>query len=202
MNSISKEEDFYAQAMQEIEAGNCRLGLWAKAFAEAEGNEAKAKALYLKLRVQAEFQKEAAMNREQSAQGTNSDQRQFSPPEQPLFARDGHGPGAHPSTPKVFLNKLKSGDYGLAKTYWLFGVLTNSIAGLFVKVLVPVAPNLGALLILVCVAYNVIAMIGVWRAADSYKGEPLWAILAKIAVLGGSVLNFVALGSIPLIFMN
>jgi hypothetical protein len=45
------EEELYAAAMDELERGIPRLGLWAKAFADADGNENKAKALYLKYRV-------------------------------------------------------------------------------------------------------------------------------------------------------
>ena len=46
------EEMLYAEAMREIEQGLRRAGLWGKAIAESDGDEKKAKALYLKLRVQ------------------------------------------------------------------------------------------------------------------------------------------------------
>lgn len=44
-------ERLWAQALDELEGGNRRLGLWAKAFADAQGNEAAAKANYLRDRV-------------------------------------------------------------------------------------------------------------------------------------------------------
>ena len=44
------EEEFYELAYEEIESGNLKKGLWAKAFSEAEGDENKAKALYIKYR--------------------------------------------------------------------------------------------------------------------------------------------------------
>ena len=47
------EEMLYAEAMREIESGIRRDGLWGKAIAESDGDEKKAKAFYLKLRVQA-----------------------------------------------------------------------------------------------------------------------------------------------------
>ena len=47
------EEELYAEALRELEQGIRRDGLWAKAFAKSEGNEEKAKALYIELRVQA-----------------------------------------------------------------------------------------------------------------------------------------------------
>ncbi len=48
----STEEDHWAEAMAEVESGQRRPGVWAKAFAESEGDETKAKVAYLKARVQ------------------------------------------------------------------------------------------------------------------------------------------------------
>src|SRR3989344_2287668 len=50
----SDEETIYATALSEIQTDSVRPGLWAKAFADSEGNENKCKALYIKLRVQHE----------------------------------------------------------------------------------------------------------------------------------------------------
>lgn len=47
----SEEEDMYAAAFGEIQAGTTRPGLWAKALAETDGDEGKCKALYIRLRV-------------------------------------------------------------------------------------------------------------------------------------------------------
>ena len=43
----------YAEAIREIEQGLRRDGLWGKAIADSEGDDKKAKGLYLKYRVQA-----------------------------------------------------------------------------------------------------------------------------------------------------
>lgn len=51
-SELSNEEDHWATAMAELELGQRRPGLWAKAFAESEGDETKAKVAYLKSRVQ------------------------------------------------------------------------------------------------------------------------------------------------------
>lgn len=48
------EEEVYEAALLELQSGNIRKGLWARAFSESEGNEAKSQALYIKLRVQQE----------------------------------------------------------------------------------------------------------------------------------------------------
>jgi hypothetical protein len=49
MNKI--EKDFYAAAAKEIANRQVDLGLMSRAYSDCEGNEAKAKALYIKLRV-------------------------------------------------------------------------------------------------------------------------------------------------------
>ena len=46
------EEQLYAQAAEEVASGQIRQGLWAKAIAETDGDDAAAKARYLKLRVE------------------------------------------------------------------------------------------------------------------------------------------------------
>ena len=46
------EEQLYAHAAEEVASGQIRQGLWAKAIAETGGDEAAAKAQYLKLRVE------------------------------------------------------------------------------------------------------------------------------------------------------
>lgn len=47
-----EQEEFWATAMLEVEGQHRRPGVWAKVFAETNGDEAKAKAAYLKVRVQ------------------------------------------------------------------------------------------------------------------------------------------------------
>ena len=49
------EEELYGQVLREIEQGERRDGLWAKALVAANGDESIAKAQYIRLRVQALF---------------------------------------------------------------------------------------------------------------------------------------------------
>ena len=51
MSNPDPEEELYATAAAELDDGNRDEGLWAKCFAECDGDENKAKALYLKTRV-------------------------------------------------------------------------------------------------------------------------------------------------------
>lgn len=50
-DSIKREEDAYAQVAHEVDQNDLKQGLWAKAFADANGDLQKQKALYLKYRV-------------------------------------------------------------------------------------------------------------------------------------------------------
>ncbi len=46
------EEAAYERANTELQAGNMRRGLWAKAYADASGDEQKQKSLYIKYRAE------------------------------------------------------------------------------------------------------------------------------------------------------
>lgn len=45
--SATPAEEFWAAALVEVESGSCRPGLWARAYSEAQGDDALAKATYL-----------------------------------------------------------------------------------------------------------------------------------------------------------
>ncbi len=45
------DDTFYEQVADELEAGTQKKGLWTRCFAEADGDENRAKAIYIKLRV-------------------------------------------------------------------------------------------------------------------------------------------------------
>ncbi|MDY6930114.1 MAG: hypothetical protein SWN10_23955 [Pseudomonadota bacterium] len=84
---------------------------------------------------------------------------------------------------KGFFSKLVNGDFGLAKTYWLYGF----VVGIVINVLTRIVPSLGALAVILALAipYQVMVLLGVWRAADRYQGRKAWAILAKVAAVLG-----------------
>ena len=89
-----------------------------------------------------------------------------------------------------FLARLGRGEFGLTKTYW-FGWVLSDIAWLasaaIVALIVRFAGNLAitlalAVLAALYLAYNMLVMVGVWRAADAYGGWRGWAVLAKFNV--------------------
>ena len=80
------------------------------------------------------------------------------------------------------ISDLWGGRSGLARTYWLWGVLSGIPWGIALSLVTPgSAPAILAVLALV--VYYVMVHVGIWRAASQYQGAKVWAILAKIAVL-------------------
>lgn len=85
-----------------------------------------------------------------------------------------------------FFSKLTQGDYGLPKTYWLFGVLGNLL--FIVPIALAAAAESMPILVLSLIAsvvYSLVVAVGIWRASDKYLGPKVWAVLAKIAVILG-----------------
>lgn len=88
------------------------------------------------------------------------------------------------------MDKFKSviaGKERLVVTYWLWGVVgtiaVSFVAGLLVGLLgLPVVIG-----ILITLAYWIPVAFGIWRSSDNYKGNPVWAILAKVAVVLGAL---------------
>lgn len=92
--------------------------------------------------------------------------------------------------PDGFFGKLARGDYGLAKTYWLCGVLVGLIANFVIGIIFQITdavffPVVGGL---IATIYQIPLLTGIWRAANKYSGPKIWAILAKIACIFGALM--------------
>ncbi len=87
---------------------------------------------------------------------------------------------------KGFFGKLMAGDYGLAKTYWVYGFLVNLLFSFVItlsmktgsKALLLLFFSLGSI-------WSIIVMIGIWNVAKKYTGSKLWSFLARVAVILG-----------------
>ena len=79
------------------------------------------------------------------------------------------------------ISDLWNGRSGLAKTYWLWGVLSGIPWGIALSLVTP-GSNFAIILLLTFFVYYIIVHVGIWRAASEYEGAKAWAILAKIAV--------------------
>ena len=43
------------------------------------------------------------------------------------------------------------------------------------------------------IPFQIYTVVGIWRSSDKYKGSKIWAILAKIAIILGIILNLASL---------
>ena len=87
--------------------------------------------------------------------------------------------------------KLWRGEYGLAKTWWLFGVLGTLllnmisgplnvvVSGVSMSGILGIVLTLAALLVAVIgVCYGVVVTVGIVRSAQAYRGNRIWSRLA------------------------
>lgn len=86
---------------------------------------------------------------------------------------------------KSFFMKISSGDFGLAKTYWLYWALILPPVNA-AMVIVPTTATL-VIVALANAAYLIPALIGVWRAANRCEGRKIWAVLAMIILVLGMI---------------
>ena len=84
---------------------------------------------------------------------------------------------------KGFYAKLVDGDYGLAKTYWAFGVFVGISVNIILQLME--ASNFLIFLYAVYLAYEIPVLIGTWRAGEKYQGKSIWVVLTKITVVLG-----------------
>jgi hypothetical protein len=94
--------------------------------------------------------------------------------------------------------KFLAGDFGLAKTYWLFGVLGGLAWGLLMGALIAATQSM--MMAITCAYFTFFFLLFVsgatWDAATRYKGNPVWAILAKLSVVASMLGYFIDLHSL------
>jgi hypothetical protein len=94
------------------------------------------------------------------------------------------------------LHRLWAGDLPLREAFWTWalvgGLAVNIVTSLLFLTLVTLERPILALLIgYGCsVPYNVVALVGVWRAADRHRGDPGLVVAARIiAAVGLTILS-------------
>ena len=90
-----------------------------------------------------------------------------------------------------FLLRLKTGGFGLVKTFWIYGIAVELVL-LPIWIAIPLfatswsSPlHLLIPLTLLYVSYKYFQLVGVWNAASTYQGKGIWAGLAKMSVAIG-----------------
>ncbi|AKU21437.1 hypothetical protein [Massilia sp. NR 4-1] len=82
---------------------------------------------------------------------------------------------------RSFYERFLKGELGLAKTYWVCGVVPAFFAGITVRT---VSSNTLAYWIGTgLVVYQCILLAAVWNAGKKYQGSKIWPVLAFLMVL-------------------
>ena len=89
----------------------------------------------------------------------------------------------------LFVN-FWNGDVSLVKSYWLVGVLLSAAFG-FVSALIILSIGLHFHAVYgLIIPWLIYTTVGIWRSSDKYKGPKHWAVLAKVAVVLGIIIQF------------
>lgn len=94
-------------------------------------------------------------------------------------------PHVETKTEKWFFQKLASGEYGLAKTFWLYGFTVSLFFGFLIREI----DDIGILMILntFLVPYSIVYLVGIWNATQIYSGRKIWVYLTYVHLLLGAV---------------
>lgn len=103
-------------------------------------------------------------------------------------------PNNNKNNPNSFIKRLMFGDYGLYKTYWIFGYLVGAVATPIIYLIE--SDSRLQLLTFAHFIYQFIVYIGIWNSANKYKGLRLWVVLAKTTSVLGILFRLVNLFNI------
>jgi hypothetical protein len=95
---------------------------------------------------------------------------------------------------KGFLKKLKDGDFGLAKTFWIYNILIGVVVQFMYAIIESIEPSTSMFLMMIAVSiivviYAIICLIGLWKAASKYTGPRVWPVLTKIWIVFAIIVN-------------
>ncbi|MBI4182729.1 MAG: hypothetical protein HY521_01880 [Proteobacteria bacterium] len=96
------------------------------------------------------------------------------------------------------IGELWAGERGLAEAFWWYAVALGlavngaaTLAGLAVAAMA--GPDAAVIaLFLLPVPYIVLTLVAVWRSARRYAGRPVWATLARVAIVAWSIVEVLA----------
>ena len=94
----------------------------------------------------------------------------------------------------VGMRRLWNGELPLDEAFWNYAVAGGLVVNLFTSLafmgLVAVDQPLLAFVVGYCVSvpYNLVVVVGVWRAAARYRGDPARASLLRAVTLAGMTL--------------
>jgi hypothetical protein len=94
-----------------------------------------------------------------------------------------------PASMKDHVIRLWRGEVGLARVFWDYAIIYGSLANLittaaaFAALTADLPVWLAVAIFFLPLPYNVLIVVAVWRSAGRYAGPPMWATLARIAII-------------------
>lgn len=114
-----------------------------------------------------------------------------------VFAITGFGASLHKNDRGW--NNLAAGEYGLARTFWLFAFAPTLVLVVLQREIDSAGlPGAASLLALAGTAWQVLCAVGVWNAASQYAGPTIWRFLAKGWVVLFTTLLLLAISALAL----
>ena len=192
------DEDLYLEATNEVEGETKSPSLWAKVMALSEGDEVKAKYKYIKIRVE-QLKSHQEASQELKVEGTDSEafsvvsdpekgkeDDAWIPSRREQIENDDAPQNENISEPIIFLAKIASGYFGLAKTFWVYGFMVRVVASVLLNIITSTTGFV--IFFIVYSVYETLVLMGIWNASDNYKGLAIWAVLAKVTVVLGAIM--------------
>jgi hypothetical protein len=88
------------------------------------------------------------------------------------------------SSANLFIEDLFYGNFGLAMTYWVYGVLGGIVWAVGIRSLgMDQESDEFKFTLFAFAAYYVLVYAGIWNAATKFSGSKVWSILAKFMVV-------------------
>ena len=97
--------------------------------------------------------------------------------------------------PRAWPERFVTGGFGLAKTFWIFGVVLGFPFKLAIRHLA--SNNAVYIVSAVYVVYLAVLLAATWNAAKRYKGSRVWSVLALLI----STISLIQIGTSALQFL-
>lgn len=87
------------------------------------------------------------------------------------------------------VRRLWAGEVPLARAFWDYGIIGGTVLNALTTIAAMTLLAVGgmeaaALAVFVLpIPYNLLIVIAVWRSASAYGGRPLWAGIARVAII-------------------
>lgn len=87
---------------------------------------------------------------------------------------------------RSFHEKFIKGDFGLTKTFWLFGFLAGYVVAIFFAAMQP-SDMVTYAVSATWTTYLCVLLVAIWNAGCKYQGSKVWSVLALLFIFGAII---------------